>query len=147
MKQNTQHIILGLAILVLISSITFTFFWKPKQTENFAILNSASSESQTKTSGGTDTGDVEISLTPIQTSNQLTIKIAANTHSVDLSQFNLQKQTTLEAEGKTYKPISSPSLSGHHSSGNIVFNTNTNLKNFKIIIQGIPKTNQRTFSW
>jgi len=143
MKQNTQYIILAFVIFIVIALIAFSFLWKPQPITD-AIANKKSL--QTKTTGSTDTGDVEISLTPIRTGNQLTIKMAINTHSVDLSQFNLQEIAALEANGKSIKPVSSPQLSGHHSSGDLIFNTNTN-KNFKITIQGIPKLNERIFEW
>lgn len=99
-------------------------------------------------SGSTDTGDVSIELTPKRISNKaVEVDIAANTHSVDLSQFDLKQITTMEYGGKSVKPTSAPRLEGHHVSGKFVFNTDKNINRFKIIIEGIPQINNRVFEW
>ena len=105
-------------------------------------------ELKTVSTGNTQTGDVLIELTPISMPDgKLQFEIAANTHSVDLSQYNLMELATLEYEGKAIKPVSAPQLSGHHTSGNIIFNAGSDLKNFKVIIKGIPNVDERVFEW
>lgn len=109
---------------------------------------SAQSQFQPILTGTTEQGDVSIELTPINMDNKrLEVTIAANTHSIDLSQFNLEELTTLEYNGKAIKPSSFPSLSGHHSSGILVFDTDNKVTSFTIKIKGIPKIQERTFEW
>ncbi len=102
---------------------------------------------QTVSSGTTDPGDVSIELTPNFNKANLEVDIKSNTHSVDLSQFDLSQITILEYDDTKIKPISAPKLEGHHTSGTLIFPTNKNIRNFKIIISGIPKTSQRVFTW
>lgn len=98
--------------------------------------------------GSTDSGDVEIGLIPVKIDNRnLILNIALNTHSVDLSQFDLKQITVLRYNGKTAYPIEAPKIVGHHSSGSIVFNVNGDLKDFTITIKGIPKVEERVYEW
>jgi len=101
-----------------------------------------------KTTGSTNEGDVQIDLTPAGIANgKLTISFATNTHSVDMEQFDLKKITVLSYNGKNYAPVSAPKLSGHHNSGEIVFDLNEMPKSFKITIKGIPNVNERVYEW
>ena len=62
---------------------------------------------KTIATGSTQTNDVLIGLTPARIeNNRLEINFVANTHSVDLSQFDLMKITTLSYDNKQIKPIS-----------------------------------------
>ncbi len=102
----------------------------------------------TVATGSTSKGDVLVELTPLGFSNsQLRVSIAANTHSVDLSQFDLREITDLKINGKTIKPSDAPGMRGHHSSGTIVFEGVEEAGKFTIIIKGIPKTEERVFEW
>ncbi len=99
-------------------------------------------------SGSTGSGDVSIELTPLGIEdNQFKVEVAVNTHSVDLSQFNLKEITTLEYNGKSVNPVSAPGLDGHHSSGEIVFDIGEETDSFTIKIKGIPKVEERVFAW
>ena len=73
--------------------------------------------------------------------------ISVNTHSVDLSSFDLKQITTLEFGGKKFSPIEAPSLGGHHVSGKLVFDAGDDLNNFAVKINGIPKISVREFNW
>src|SRR3989344_2276712 len=98
--------------------------------------------------GGTDEGNVQVDLTPKGIVNgQFLVDFAINTHSVNLDEINLKKATTLEYNGKKIQPLSAPALSGHHNSGTIAFDTESDLKNFKITIVGIPNIEKRAFEW
>jgi len=100
------------------------------------------------TSGDTETGNVQIDLTPVGYKNgQLKVDITVNTHSVELSQYGLAKITILEYDGKKIFPVSAPELRGHHTSGTMVFDVGENIKKFKIIISGIPNVQERIFEW
>ena len=78
---------------------------------------------------------------------ELEVDLWANTHSVDLSQFNLKKMTVLEFDGKTIAPSKSPALFGHHSSGMLIFDVDEQPESFTIKITGIPAVEERVFEW
>ena len=73
--------------------------------------------------------------------------MGVDTHSIELNQFELKELITLEFEGKSINPESAPTLSGHHNSGNLAFNTGKEIKNFKIRVKGIPDIEERVFEW
>ncbi len=99
-------------------------------------------------SGSMNPGDVLIELTPKYIApKRLVVKFAMNTHSVDLSQFDLKKITTLTYNGKTFKPTDANRLRGHHSFGLIVFDLDNEPENFTITIEGIPSEDKREFTW
>ena len=113
-----------------------------------AVEIAQKSELKTVSTGSIQTGDVLIELTPTGMSDgKLQFEMAANTHSVDLSQYNMVELTTLEYDGKAIKPVSAPELSGHHTSGNIIFDAGSDLKDFKVIVKGIPNVDERVFEW
>ena len=115
-------------------------------TENNA--NAEPAAYQTKSSGSLQNGDVLIEMTPVGIKNgKFEIGITANTHSVDLSQFDLMQITTLIYENKNIRPLSAPALNGHHSSGTIIFDTKKEISNFKIIVNNIPNMEKRVFEW
>jgi hypothetical protein len=101
-----------------------------------------------KSTGSVDEGDVLIELhpQPVQ-KGRLKVKVAANTHSVDLSRFDLKVITVLEHEGKMFKPVEADKLGGHHSYGKIVFDTGEAINRFKITIKGIPLVQERVYEW
>ncbi|HLC96170.1 MAG TPA: hypothetical protein VJH97_02520 [Candidatus Nanoarchaeia archaeon] len=110
--------------------------------------NSPQSNLQTISTGDTSPGGVSIDLTPtVQTDGKLRVELSANTHSVDLSQFDLKEITTLGYNEKTIKPVSAPALNGHHVSGDLIFEVGEDIKSFKITIQGIPLDMERIFEW
>ncbi len=101
-------------------------------------------------SGSLDEGDAVVSLTPAGIiDGKLRVDVGVNTHSISLEQFDLTKITTLEYGGKSLKPESAPALSGHHTSGTLVFGVGEKepLSSFRITIRGIPKAGERVFEW
>lgn len=129
----------GVLILLVISYGVYGFWFS--QTDSILSLPAVSS-------GSTDSGDVSIALTPIKVENgRLYISIAANTHSVDLSQFNLEEIISLSYDGKSTKPAEASRLSGHHTSGELVFPVKGSLNGFTITILGVPKISERRFEW
>ncbi|NOY10130.1 MAG: hypothetical protein GXP33_14955 [Spirochaetes bacterium] len=99
-------------------------------------------------SGSMDSGDVLIELTPEEIKNgKLVVKFSMNTHSVNLSRFDLKSIATLEYEEKILVPIDADGLRGHHSSGVLVFDVGRKINSFTIKIKGIPKNTERTFTW
>lgn len=113
-----------------------------------AVQEKGSAGFRTISSGSTDPGSAQIDLTPRGISNgRLEVDFAINTHSVDLSQYDLAKATILEHDGRKIFPTAAPKLEGHHSSGTLTFNVGENLNNFKIIIKGVPDIEERVFEW
>lgn len=113
-----------------------------------AAANPSPKAFETIYSGSVDSGDVTVDLTPVGIiDGKLRIDIGVNTHSVSLEPFDLTKITTLEYNGKSLKPESAPALTGHHSSGTLVFDVNEPVSSFKISIKGIPKVDERVFGW
>ena len=100
---------------------------------------------ETIVSGGTGTGEVSIELTPENVGGQLQVRVAVNTHSVDLTPFDLKQLATLTVGGRDYKPVEAPALGGHHTTGTMVFAVGA--ADFTIRIVGMPKVAERIFSW
>ena len=81
----------------------------------------------------TSQGEVTIDLTPVKFENGwLYLDIEVNTHTTDLDKFDLTQIAFLEFDGKQIKPLSVSRLSGHHTSGEIVFDLGQEITNFKI---------------
>jgi hypothetical protein len=98
--------------------------------------------------GTTSPGDVSIELKPHQQVNgKLEVDVWVNTHSVDLSQFDLEKAVMLDYDGKQAAPTSAPKLGGHHVSGTITFEVEKDVQSFTITIEGIPLQEVRTYTW
>ena len=136
--------LLGLSIIIVLASYWYTSSSSPVPVNG----NSNAAAFQTITSGSTDPGSAQVDLTPESALNgQLKADFAINTHSVDLSQYDLVKITTLEYGGKKINPVSAPALQGHHTSGTLIFNVDQNLNKFKITITGIPNVQERVFEW
>src|SRR3989338_3821498 len=150
MVKSKAWSLLALAVIastvIIISGCAGSYSGQKPAKEAAEIAQKA--ELKTVSTGSTQTEDVLIELTPIGMSDgKLQFEMAANTHSVDLSQYNLMELTTLEYNGKAIKPVSAPQLSGHHTSGNVIFNAGSDLKNFKVVIKGIPNVEERAFEW
>lgn len=96
--------------------------------------------------------DVAVELRPhLPSGGVLSIDISMDTHSVDLSQFDLKKITSLAYGNIILNPVDAPKLSGHHSSGTLVFNAGEGsgglADGFTVTIEGIPAEQKRVFEW
>ncbi|HLC60684.1 MAG TPA: hypothetical protein VJJ52_04600 [Candidatus Nanoarchaeia archaeon] len=146
-NMRNDYIIYGI-LAVVFGIAAYTIFTLTNNSEVTAQEQNLNSGFQMITSGSTDPGSAQIDLTPKRVENwQLKVDFAINTHSVDLSQYDLAKITILEYGGKRINPISAPELQGHHNSGTLVFNVDKTLNKFKIIIVGIPNVQERIFEW
>lgn len=146
---KTKNMTLIVVLIVVIGGIVFAvpkFIGRQSNTTENAKPDDGGFEAVG--SGSTDAGDVSIVLTPHTVVDRiLSVDISVNTHSVDLSSFDLTKITSLEYGGKVFAPVSGPSLGGHHSSGTLKFNVDENVDAFIIKIRGIPKVEERVFKW
>ena len=107
-KENT--LLIGILVLVvggLIYSISGYFNSGIINTKTIGQTTSDVSGYESITTGSMSSGDVSVELTPHKmVANQLAVDYSINTHSVDLSQFNLKQITTLGYNGKTIKQSS-----------------------------------------
>lgn len=150
-KRNTSNIILTIMILiviiVLIGSVQRTFLTNNTQKE----IIKKDSEFKTISLGTTNQGDVAIDLTPVGINGEyFEFKLSLNTHSVDLTKFDLKNSIKLIINKEEFFPIIAPSLQGHHVSGVLKYdikNQNEDIGDFMIIIKNIPKTQERIFKW
>ena len=162
---NKENLFLiGLVILVaggLIYALSGFFEWNNPNTgtsndigasnnigtsDDIGASNNIPSQSnfQTKTSEST----VTIDLTPKEFKDgKLYVDIGVNTHTVDLSTFDLKELTTLELGDNSIKPGSALSLTGHHNSGTLIFSMEEEPEEFIIKIKGVPKIEERVFRW
>lgn len=155
-SENTFLIVLSIVLIFAIVGILF-FANKGISVPNTATViaeqptasaeRATASPFATRATGSTEEGDVLLELTPQKEDNNLVVEIKANTHSVDLSPFNLKDIVTLTYDGKVYKPTSAPKLSGHHATGKLVFETPATTESFTISIAGIPLEKERIFTW
>lgn len=100
------------------------------------------------TTGTTSSGDVSIELQPHEVENGiLIVDLWADTHSVDLSEYDLLQITTLEFGASSISPTTAPALGGHHVSGTLEFEVDQPISSFSIKIKGIPKVQERVFNW
>jgi len=98
--------------------------------------------------GSTGSGDMSMEITPIRYSNgRLEVKYSSSTHSVSLDKYDLMELSTLEVDGKVYRPVKTDRMSGHHASGRIIFEVPEKPDGFRIVIRDIPRVNERLFDW
>jgi hypothetical protein len=106
-------------------------------------------------------GGVEVSVTYLvdDSDKELQFRIALNTHSVDLSQFSMDKLTYLRTDkGKEYKALpgwDAPAEGSHHTTGTVRFAKESNGKPvigkdaryFEIVIRDLAGVKERVFKW
>ena len=137
---NKNKVILSIVILIIIIAIYIgkNVFSSSKKTSKFETIETGSS----------GYNDVLIELTPKNTKGgKLVVKLSANTHSVELGEFDFMEVVSLKYDGNTIKPVYADNISGHHLSGEIVFEPGREISNFTIIIKGIPSVEERIYTW
>lgn len=136
-----KPLVFGIVTLVLIAvGLVFIGMWfknQPQQDNSPFLYQAQKSEST-----------ISVILTPTNFDGEnFYVGIKLDTHSVELNQFDLTKILILEFNGNSFKPVTAPGLQGHHSSGELIFRTNEEPKNFKITITDLPEIPIRTFEW
>ena len=135
--------ILGIIILAILVGGTFFMFAREIGSKSVSV-DHTELNLQTKTSEGA----VTIDLTPKEFDGKnFYVDIGVNTHTVDLSQFDLKKLVTLEINDVSMSPISAPSLSGHHNSGTLIFGLKEEPRDFTIEVREFPDMPVRIFEW
>ena len=124
-------------LLILVGGFFYLIFLAKINNANNVNFESKSSEST-----------ITLSLTPKKfENNKFYVDINVDTHSIDLNQFDLEKLITLDINGDNINPITTTKLSGHHSSGTLIFEVDVEPKNFVIIARDFPDIPIRTFEW
>ena len=86
-----------------------------------------------------------------QKDGPVSIKLALNTHMVDLSQYDIQRLSYLQFDDQT--PIQAAkwvqSGEGHHIRGTLTFagSAGKSVKKLRLILKGIGGIDQRVFEW
>jgi hypothetical protein len=162
-KKNIENIVLVLFVVLIVGGLLFTIFKTQNETKDMALEknlesrklndaqryeNLANSGDKMKSTGSTGSGDVAIDIEPKEfIDGKFILEISLNTHSVDMNDFDLTKMIILKFESKEFAPISAPVLSGHHNSGELVFELEKRPESFSIEIIGIPAVDKRVFNW
>ena len=116
-------------LIVLLGGALFASFQIKGNNNSYSDLFSFESTS--------NEGSVDLTLEPESYSNgKFNVRVSVNTHSVELSQFNLKEIVSLEYDGKSTKPISTPELSGHHSSGILIFEVDKKPTKYSFKVEG-----------
>ncbi len=97
----------------------------------------------------TSEGEVSVELVPKEyKEGKFIVSIGINTHTVNnLVQYNLKEIITLTTDGKSYNPVTTPTLSGHHNSGELAFELPQEPTQFQITIVGLDAVPTRNFNW
>ncbi len=142
-----EYIMYGVIVVGVVILGYFIYGFLFSSDTDFSPISSSLSLTTIST-GSTDEGDVSIDLTPQKIEQgKLYVSLAANTHTVDLSGFNLKQIISLSFDDKVIKPREAPTLSGHHANGMLVFNVGKPLTSFTITIEGIPQQQKRVYQW
>lgn len=146
-ESKQEYILYGIIIVGVVILGYFMYGFLFSSDTGFSPVSSPLSLTTIST-GSTEEGDVSIDLTPQKIEGgKLFVSLVANTHSVDLSGFNLKQIISLTFDGKVIKPVDAPTLSGHHANGMLVFNVGKQLSSFVITIEGIPQQQKRVYQW
>jgi len=135
-------------VIVLIGYALLSLVYSPLRNSSFSVDEIKQLPAQS--TGTTNPGDVEITLTPYIGGKEVIIAAAFNTHSVDLSAFDIRQAAVLQYQTKVYSPTSASPLQGHHGSGEIIFKTDLLIKEdkeFTVTLTGIPLIQERKYSW
>jgi hypothetical protein len=97
--------------------------------------------------GSMGAGDATVELRPELKNGKLIVRFSANTHDVNLSGFDLAESAVLEYAGKRVAPSRADRLRGHHAFGKMEFEVAGSLRDFRIVITGIPAAQERVFTW
>lgn len=93
-------------------------------------------------------GQVTIKLTPLDFKDGIfSFDMLVDTHTGSLEDYNLAELTELIYSDKSVKPVSVPTLSGHHSSGVLQFQVEEKPEKFRVVMNGIPDIERREFVW
>ena len=92
-------------------------------------------------------GGVKLQLEPHSFENGVfRVKFFANTHSINLGDYDLMELMHLEFENVGYRPVSMDRMRGHHAGGEIRFRGPDVPEHFQIIVRGLPNMENRVLN-
>ena len=98
--------------------------------------------------GSMDADGVVVDIQPLEFKDEkLTVRFKANTHTGNLTDYDLGELTALHFDGRTLKPSSAERLSGHHSAAIVEFEIGSMPEAFSITVAGIGNVKERVFEW
>ncbi len=155
MKKETLFLVAIIALVLSVAALLVYQNLRASSTAttatSTALQNTRSQSTEEATAFATkssNSGEVSIDITPKDIQKGVAVfAIGVNTHTVDLSPFDLKKLTTLVINGEKFTPLSAPELIGHHNQGEMTFAVTSLPETFTIVIQGIPENQERVFSW
>ncbi len=92
-------------------------------------------------------GEVSLELTPHMTNRGLVVDFHPETHSGELADIDLATVVKLEADGKTYSPVASTRMSGHHGDGSVTFDVKAPPGRFAVTISDVRGSGPQRFEW
>ena len=92
-------------------------------------------------------GEVTLTVTPRWRDGALVVEVRANTHSVALSDIDLESQVRLRVADTVLAPTEAGTLDGHHATAELIFQLRNRPSQFTIEIAGVPDVTQRTLRW
>lgn len=95
----------------------------------------------------TSPGEVSFELTPRVEGTRLIFNVHSDTHSGDLAQIDLANAFALDAGGKTYKPVETRPMAGHHADGFVAFEVGSAPSSFSLTISGVRSSREVKLEW
>src|SRR6186997_2237532 len=95
----------------------------------------------------TSPGEVTFELTPRMEGTRLVVNVHSDTHSGDLAEIDLARAFTLEIDGKSFKPVETKPLGGHHADGAVAFEVGSAPKAFSLTISGVRSSPDVKLAW
>lgn len=92
-------------------------------------------------------GEVTLDVTPEWTLKGMTLKLSANTHSVELGEVNLREAVRLYVGDVAYTPAQAGSLGGHHGQASVLFAMSEVPTAFRVEIRDVPDVPLRVLKW
>jgi hypothetical protein len=154
-----NKLVLFVAVFLIALALILGGVWFVGQDET----SQGTSQELTKTNGDTNSGNVQVDVTLATKDNAAEIdagdydlskeqvfNVAMNTHSVDITGYDMADISFLKTDGKKARASkwdSAEEGGGHHLSGFLVFEKSAEAKELKLIIKGIAGVAEREFSW
>lgn len=93
-------------------------------------------------------GAVTVTASPMATQGSMTVRLAINTHSVDISGFDVLGNTRLVMEDKILVPKNWQEVesSSHHMSGMLVFENPGRVK-MELVVKNLAGVGERRIEW
>lgn len=92
-------------------------------------------------------GRVTLEVAPRWEDSVLVVGVSANTHSVALAELKLGELVRVVIDETEIAPVRAGTLSGHHSSADVVFRLASRPDTFSVTVRDVPDVPLRVLSW